>query len=134
MAATPGSNYTVQPNDTLWDLAQQAYREPNDWQIIYYSNTEVIGPDPDLLRSGEVIYIPLLNPRPVKTCKATAEEGIHIRTQPDTKSEIVASYPRGTILNYVNVVAGEKVGGSDLWGHSQQGHYYWMGATDHPNG
>ena len=29
--ATPGSNYTVQPGDTLFSIAQQAYGDGNKW-------------------------------------------------------------------------------------------------------
>ena len=134
MAATPGSNYTVEPNDTLSGIAQQAYGNANDWHVIYDANTQVIGPNPNLIRPGEVLYIPVLNQGSVKTCKVTAQEGIHIRTEPTANAAVVASYPRGTVLNYVEVVTGQMISGSNLWGHSQQGHYYWMGATDHPNG
>src|SRR5947209_8910451 len=56
--ATPGSNYTVQPGDTLSGIAQQAYGDGNQWQTIYNANTQVIGNDPNLIRPGEVLYIP----------------------------------------------------------------------------
>ena len=134
MAAKPGSDYTVQLGDTLTGIALQAYGNGNDWQIIYNANVQVIGPDPNLIRPGEVLYIPTLTPPQVKKCVVTAAEGINIRTAPTAQSEIVASYPSGTVLNFVEVVAGENVGGNRLWGHSEQGHYFWMGATDHPNG
>ena len=42
--------------------------------------------------------------------------------------------PLGTVLNFVQVVIGENVAGNPRWGHSQQGHYFWLGGTDHPNG
>jgi hypothetical protein len=31
-------------------------------------------------------------------------------------------------------VMGETVDGNAHWGHSDQGYYCWLGATDHPNG
>ena len=134
MTVIPGSDYTVEPGDTLSGIALQAYGNGNDWQIIYHANTQVIGPDPNLLRPGEVLFIPTLTPPQVKTCVVTAAEGINIRTEPTSQSGSIASYPSGTVLNYVEVVVGENVDGNELWGRSEQGHYFWMGATDHPNG
>src|SRR2546428_430742 len=62
--ATPGSNYTVQPGDTLSSIAQQAYGDSNKWQIIYDANKQVIGSDPNLIHPGQVLYIPVLSPTP----------------------------------------------------------------------
>jgi LysM domain len=131
---TPGSNYTVQANDTLSSIAQQAYGNANDWQKIYDANKQVIGNDPNLLRPGEVIFIPTLTPVQPKTCKVTAPSGINVRSASNSQSAIVASYPVGTVLNYVEVVHGEEVNGNPHWGRSAQNHYFWLGATDHPNG
>ncbi|TME06564.1 MAG: LysM peptidoglycan-binding domain-containing protein [Chloroflexi bacterium] len=133
--ATPGSNYTVQPGDTLYSIAQRAYGDGNKWQIIYDANKQVIGSNPNLLRPGEVLYIPPVTPPPQpKTCKVTAAQGLNIRAAPTSQSALITSYPIGTVLNYVEVVIGENVAGNPYWGHSEQGHYYWMGGTDHPNG
>ena len=138
--ATPGSNYTVQPGDTLFSIAQQAYGDGNQWPVIYNANKQVIGSDPNVIRSGEVLFIPKLTPPPPppppqpKTCKVTAPQGLNIRAQPTSQSALIASYPIGTVLNFIEVVNGENVNGNHLWGHSQQGHYFWMGGTDHPNG
>jgi hypothetical protein len=66
-------------------------------------------------------------------CTVTVDQ-LHIRVQPTSESELIATYPRGTDLNFVEVVNGESVDGNPLWGHSQQGHYFWLGATDRPNG
>jgi hypothetical protein len=59
---------------------------------------------------------------------------LYIRTTPYRWSAPVDELPRGTVLNFVEVVNGEMVDGNPLWGHSAQGHYYWMGGTDRPNG
>jgi hypothetical protein len=66
-------------------------------------------------------------------CTVTVDQ-LHIRAQPTSRSELIAAYPRGTVLNFVEVVRGENVDGNSHWGHSQQGHYFWLGGTDHPNG
>jgi hypothetical protein len=61
-------------------------------------------------------------------------DALNVRTQPNSQSALVASYPRGTVLNYYEVVNGENVSGNPHWGHSVQGHFFWLGGTDHPNG
>ena len=66
------------------------------------------------------------------TCTITADDGLNIRVAPTAHSAIVAWYPRGTVLNYVEIVGGEFIDDNPFWGHSVQGHYFWMGGTDHP--
>ena len=134
LVPTPGSNYTVQPGDSLFSIAQQAYGDGNQWQKIYDANKQVIGNDPNLIRPGEVLYIPPITPPQPKTCKVTVANGLNVRAAPTSQSNLIASYPAGTVLNYIEVVNGENVDGNPRWGHSQQGHYFWMGGTDHPNG
>jgi len=66
-------------------------------------------------------------------CTVTVDQ-LHIRAQPRSQSELIVTYPRNSVLNFVEVVSGENVDGNPHWGHSQQGHYFWLGGTDHPNG
>ncbi len=128
----PGTNYTVQQNDNLTTIAQRAYGDGNLWPKIYNypANKQVIGNDPNYILPGEVLYIPL----PITTCTVTAVNGLRVRAAPNTQSAIIATYPSGTVLNFVEVVNGENVNGNPNWGHSEQGHYFWLGGTDHPNG
>ena len=129
----PGTSYTVQEGDTLTSIADRAYDDSSAtaWMRIYNANKSVIGDNPNLIRPGEVLYIPPLTPM---TCTVTAASGLNIRSAPNSESSLIASYPPGTVLNYVEVVNGENVAGNPRWGHSQQGHYFWLGGTDHPNG
>jgi proteasome lid subunit RPN8/RPN11 len=48
----------VQPGDTLWGLAQRVYGDPQGWKRIYRANTKRL-PDPDVLRVGQMILVPL---------------------------------------------------------------------------
>jgi LysM repeat protein len=135
ISPTPGSNYTVQSGDTLSSIAQRAYGDSNQWQVIYDANKHVIGSNPNVIYPGQVLYIPPVpQPTQPKTCTVTAAQGLNVRAAPTSQSALIASYPKGTVLNYIEVVHGETVDGNPNWGHSQQGHYYWMGGTDRPNG
>ena len=133
--ATPGSNYTVQPGDTLSGIAQRFYGDGNKYHQIYdYCNRQVIGPDPNLIRPGEVLYIPAIAPV-VKTCTVTSSIGLRHRAAPNTQSaEVGQASPQGTVLTFFEVVNGQNVDGNPRWGHSDQGYYFWLGGTDHPNG
>jgi len=127
--ATPGTSYTVQQGDTLSSIAQQVYGNSNVWGVIYDANRQVIGNDPNRLVPGEVLSIPT-----VKSCTVTVASGLNIRSAATSQSQLIANYPSGSVLNYIEVVNGENVNGNPHWGHSQQNHYYWLGGTDHPNG
>jgi len=135
--ATSGSKYTVQPGDTLSSIAQKVYGDSSRWHEIYIANTQVIGNDPNVLPVGKALYIPHvrnLQTLNTHTCTVTAPNGLNVRVAPTVQSAIVARYPRGTVLNYVEVVGGDFVISSSFWGHSMQGNFFWMGGTDHPEG
>ena len=76
-----------------------------------------------------------LNPRVTTTqsCNVTVA-CLNVRTEPGDWSSLIASYPQGTQLNFFEVVEGQMIDGNPYWGHSVQGHYYWMGGTDRPQG
>ncbi len=48
--------YTVRPGDTLSGIA--AGLGMSDWRPLYEKNRGVIGPDPNLLRPGQVLTVP----------------------------------------------------------------------------
>jgi nucleoid-associated protein YgaU len=52
--------YTVKQGDTLSAIALQFYSNGTEpfWRTIYNANTAVIGPDPDVLTSGQQLDIP----------------------------------------------------------------------------
>lgn len=56
--------YTVQPGDSLWLIAEQAYGDGTKWQWIYDlpQNHKVIGDNPDLIQPGQKLFIPHPNP------------------------------------------------------------------------
>jgi len=58
-AAAAGSHqtvtYVVRPDDTLSSIARQFC---TTWQQIYHLNRKVIGPNPNVLRSGTVLHVP----------------------------------------------------------------------------
>jgi hypothetical protein len=52
-------NYTIQPGDTLWDIAAlpTVYRNPHLWPLLYRANRKGID-DPDLLHPQQVLRVP----------------------------------------------------------------------------
>lgn len=78
-------------------------------------------------------YVVLKTYPTIQSCTVVLNS-LNIRTGPTTDYPIVNNYSQGTSLNFFEVVEGEFVGGNPYWGHSTQGHYYWMGGTDRPNG
>lgn len=126
---TPDSDYLVQQGDTLFSIAQQAYGDGNQWRVIAKANNIS---DPNLIYPGQVPYIPTIGP--TKTCTVTSANGLNARAAPTSNSTLINSFSPGTVLSYFEVVKGENVARNPLWGHSDQGYYFWLGGTDHPNG
>jgi nucleoid-associated protein YgaU len=52
------ANHTVVGGDTLREISQRYYGTPDQWMAIYQANRDVIGPNPDLLRPGQLLKIP----------------------------------------------------------------------------
>lgn len=63
--------YVVQPGDSLWKIAQNQYgpgvNTASAVDYIYAFNKKVIGPNPNLIRPGQVFMIPeppkVINPQ-----------------------------------------------------------------------
>lgn len=57
-------HYVVQPGDTLWEIAAAVLgtdsprRVARYWPRVHRSNRAVIGPDPNLIRPGQVLELP----------------------------------------------------------------------------
>jgi len=60
----PGGTYTVKSGDTLSKIAQRAYGDMMKYGVIYMANRRTIGPNVNLIRPGQVLTIPLLDPGP----------------------------------------------------------------------
>lgn len=56
------TTYTTTPNDTLGDLALKYYGHATEpyWRLIYEANKAAIGDNPNRLRQGTVLNIPVL--------------------------------------------------------------------------
>jgi nucleoid-associated protein YgaU len=50
--------YTVKDGDTLSNIAQKFYGDPDLYHKIYEANKDVIGDNPDLIKKGMVLTIP----------------------------------------------------------------------------
>ena len=53
-----GRTHTVRSGDTLSGLAEKYYGEARRWPEIHGANAGIIGPNPDVLRVGQVLTIP----------------------------------------------------------------------------
>ena len=54
------SHYTVQKGDTLSHIAKHHYGKASGWHAIFDANRDQLD-DPDLIRPGQVLIIPVLN-------------------------------------------------------------------------
>ncbi|OEJ98315.1 peptidoglycan-binding protein [Streptomyces thermolilacinus SPC6] len=52
-----GRYHTVEPGDSLSAMARR-FRVAGGWQAVYEANRDVVGPDPDLIRPGQLLAIP----------------------------------------------------------------------------
>lgn len=57
-APPPPKTYTVKPGDSLIKIARFVYGDSSRWRSIYEANKSIIGPDPNLIRPGQVLRIP----------------------------------------------------------------------------
>lgn len=61
------TQHTVQPKDTLWDLAQRYYHDPFKWPNIAQANPPPTVKDPHWIYPQQVLQIPALEASPVPT-------------------------------------------------------------------
>ncbi|WP_435851354.1 transglycosylase family protein [Streptomyces thermolilacinus] len=52
-----GRYHTVEPGDSLSAMARR-FRVAGGWQAVYEANRDVVGPDPDIIRPGQLLAIP----------------------------------------------------------------------------
>jgi nucleoid-associated protein YgaU len=52
------TTYTVKDGDTLWSIASWRYGDRTREDMVYKANKEVIGPDKNLIRTGQKLYLP----------------------------------------------------------------------------
>lgn len=52
------SKYTVKEHDSLWNIAKKFYGKGLKYTVIYNANRKVIGSNPNLIYSGQVLTIP----------------------------------------------------------------------------
>ncbi len=56
-APPPPKTYTVKPGDNLWAIAKKILGDGSRWREIYNANKGVIGPDPNIIRPGQLLRI-----------------------------------------------------------------------------
>jgi hypothetical protein len=79
--------YMIRQGDTLWDIANTAYRDPFLWPLIWKSNPSIN--DPDLIYPGTALVIPSL--APVERAMSAPEEPAPVQEKAVEKAESAAS-------------------------------------------
>jgi len=51
--------HVVESGDTLSALAEKYYQDAGEYMTIYEANKDVIGDDPDLIKPGQRLVIPM---------------------------------------------------------------------------
>ncbi|MEM9787710.1 MAG: transporter substrate-binding domain-containing protein [Pseudomonadota bacterium] len=69
-----GESYTVQPGDSLSQIAAAVYDDASAFQIIYSANSEAIGGNPGIISVGLQLDIPCLNDTVASTAAAFRPE------------------------------------------------------------
>lgn len=59
-AQTCDADYKIKPGDSLFMLAKKVYGDESKWPILFYTNQDVLGNSPSVIRPGEQIRIPCL--------------------------------------------------------------------------
>jgi polar amino acid transport system substrate-binding protein len=77
-AQTCGSDYVIQANENLSDIAQRVYGDPHKWTVIFYANGDKLERNISLVVPGLAIKIPCLN----ETQKAAAPVAADPALQP----------------------------------------------------
>lgn len=57
----PSKTYTVKSGDTFWGIAKKTLGDGSRWREIYEisENTKLVGPDPNLIKPGQVLRLPV---------------------------------------------------------------------------
>lgn len=77
-AQTCGSDYVIQANENLSDIAQKVYGDPNKWSVIFYANGDKLEKNVSLVVPGLTIKIPCLAEGQKTAAQAAAlDSGLH---------------------------------------------------------
>lgn len=68
-----GSEYTIQPGDSLWNISVKTYGDGYEWTKIYEVNKLALGNNPSLINSGTKINLPQMET--AKTVEYTVKKG-----------------------------------------------------------
>lgn len=60
----PARTYTVESGDSLFSITEHYTGDGNQWPHLYSANSDIIGPDPNIIQPGQVLTIPADWPEP----------------------------------------------------------------------
>jgi hypothetical protein len=62
----PRQQHLVRPGDSLWSIAEARLGDPTYWPRVYALNRDLVGPDPDLIRPGQLLRLPELHGKEIR--------------------------------------------------------------------
>lgn len=105
--------YTVDPGDTLWDIAEQIYGDGSMWTKIYDENQDVIGSNPGLIYPGQVFNIPQFHQggifNPDEGLAVLKKNEMILKPEWSNSMEKLMKYFDGITSNQANPIAGGNV-------------------------
>ena len=94
---TPDGLYTVVPNDTLWDIAEETLDDPTRYTEVFAASTDTVQPggqrlvDPDHIEPGWTLTIP--DTDPPSEGRPTSHGRRHRHLPPNRASETTGTQP-----------------------------------------
>jgi len=111
--------YAVKVGDSLSSIASKFYNDRSKWDLIYYSNKDIIGSNISFIKVGEILKIPTLKRKNIfakeeKSLQTKlSKQGIKLLSGIDFKPFLSPSLPYGGMANHIVKESFKAIGESD---------------------
>ena len=96
LKSSPSQNYLIQKGDTLWDVSNTLFADPNFWPKIWSLNSSDIFNPHEISPSNEIIFVPGSlgePPRVSVQAKSEVKKTVEEETTPEKKEELSYELP-----------------------------------------